>query len=173
MRFSQALRELDKAKRTAPANAGPVSLNRSLNDALADRHNDAPSDALNDPINDPINETLMSAIAPFEPMFAPWRQRPRRRTVQLQCTRTASSNKRQRRWPSQQAFFPPKPSLPANSEGAPARGHAIDLRVNQKPLSKKPAPFSTSCKSCLRGVGNTRRKADSQGRIGVGSNFRG
>src|ERR1700722_14160080 len=75
MRFSQALRELDKAKRTAPANAGPNLFNgspsRSLNDALADRHDDPPNEALNDLFNDPINEALMSAIDTFEPMFAP------------------------------------------------------------------------------------------------------
>jgi hypothetical protein len=67
MRFSQALRELDKTKRSTPANAGPVSLSGSPNGALADRQNDMTNGAL----NDPINEILMSAIAPFEPMFAP------------------------------------------------------------------------------------------------------
>jgi hypothetical protein len=86
MRFSQALRELDKAKRIAPANAGLNSLNRSHSDALAEKHYDMPigelSDPIDDPINDPINETLLSAIAPFEAMFAsapPAKNRGRRR----------------------------------------------------------------------------------------------
>lgn len=78
MRFSQALRELDKAKRSAPPNAGLSSINGSLNssindalnDALADGYNETSDGALNDPINDPISEALMSAIAPFEAMFA-------------------------------------------------------------------------------------------------------
>ena len=48
MRFSQALRELDKAKRTAPANASPVSVSRSLNDALAYEHIDTPNSAFDD-----------------------------------------------------------------------------------------------------------------------------
>ncbi|MEI9968430.1 MAG: hypothetical protein WDM87_07315 [Terracidiphilus sp.] len=74
MRFSQALRELDRAKRTAPANAGLNSLNGSLNSshhgAFADRQNDSFDDSLDDPLNDPISEALLSAIAPFETMFA-------------------------------------------------------------------------------------------------------
>jgi hypothetical protein len=78
MRFSQALRELDKAKRSSPPNAGLSSINGSpnssindaLNDALADGYNDTPDGSLNDPIDDPISEALMSAIAPFEAMFA-------------------------------------------------------------------------------------------------------
>jgi hypothetical protein len=71
MSFSQALRGLDQAKRSAPSSAGPVSLNSSINDTLADKHNETLSSALNDPFNDPISETLMRAIAPFELMFNP------------------------------------------------------------------------------------------------------
>ena len=107
MRFSQALRELDKAKRTAPANVGPVSPNRSLNDALADRHDDSPNEALNDLFNDPINEALMSAIAPFEPMFAPTASAP----VAQNGANATNQNGAQGR-PSLQTFFPPKPALP-------------------------------------------------------------
>ena len=100
MRFSQALRELDRAKRSAPANAGPSSINSSLNDALADRYNDAHHDALNDPnddpINDPVNEALLTAIAPFEPMFVARASAPRGAE---RCNRDApkrrGSNKRQ------------------------------------------------------------------------------
>ncbi len=70
MGFSQALRELDRAKRTAPANPGLNLLNGSLNSshngAFADHHNDP----LDDPLNDPISEALLNAIAPFETMFA-------------------------------------------------------------------------------------------------------
>lgn len=108
MRFSQALRELDRAKRSAPPNDGPnplsVSLNSSINDALADRHNDMPDGALDDPINDGINEALMSVIAPFEAMFAPTASAP------------DAQNGAQGR-PPQQPFFPMKLSLPANSKG--------------------------------------------------------
>jgi hypothetical protein len=107
MRFSQALRELDKAKRTAPANAGPLSFNMSLNDALADRHDDTPNEALNDLFNDPINETLMSAIAPFEPMFAPTASGPEARSGA-----TAISQKGAQGHTPVQTFFPPKPALP-------------------------------------------------------------
>ena len=107
MRFSQALRELDKAKRTAPANASTVSLNRSLNDAVADRHDDTPNEALNDLFNDPINETLMSAIAPFEPMFASAASSP-----EAQNRATAMNQNGAQGRTSVQTFFPPKPALP-------------------------------------------------------------
>ena len=102
MRFSQALRELDKAKRSAPANAGPYSLNASLagghNDTPADTHNDPLDGALNDPIDDPISEALMSAIAPFEAMFASTASAP------------PSSNKGRRREDS--ARSPSEPKAP-------------------------------------------------------------
>ncbi len=107
MRFSQALRELDKAKRTAPANASTVSLNRSLNDAVADRHDDTPNEALNDLFNDPINETLMSAIAPFEPMFASAASSP-----EAQNRANAMNQNGAQGRTSVQTFFPPKPALP-------------------------------------------------------------
>ena len=107
MRFSQALRELDRAKRTAPANASTVSLNRSLNDAVADRHDDTPNEALNDLFNDPINETLMSAIAPFEPMFASAASSP-----EAQNRATAMNQNGAQGRTSVQTFFPPKPALP-------------------------------------------------------------
>jgi|GEM_PF-2843580 len=116
MRFSQALRELDKAKRSAPLSAGPHpingSINLSLNDALADRHDDTPNEALNDLFNDPINATLMSAIAPFEPMFAPKASAP-----EPQNGATAMNNNGAQERRSQQAFFPPKPAPPANNRG--------------------------------------------------------
>jgi hypothetical protein len=96
MRFSQALRELDKAKRSAPPNAGPVSLNSSLNDAL----------------NDPVNETLMNAIAPFEPMFAATAS-----AGEAQNGAAAMNKNGAQGHPSQQTFFPMKPSLPAKSRG--------------------------------------------------------
>jgi hypothetical protein len=120
MRFSQALRELDKAKRTAPANAGPVSLRGSLNDALAYGHNDPLNDALNDSINDPINETLMSAIAPFEPMFASAPSAPQARNSAAAMHENgvaATKDTGAQRSPSQQTIFPTKPSLPAKSRG--------------------------------------------------------
>jgi len=120
MRFSQALRELDKAKRTAPANAGPVSLRGSLNDALAYGHNDPLNDALNDSINDPINETLMSAIAPFEPMFASAPLAPQARNSAAAMHENgvaATKDTGAQRSPSQQTIFPTKPSLPAKSRG--------------------------------------------------------
>ena len=100
MRFSQALRDLDKAKRSAPANAGPYSLNASLaeghNDTPADTHNDPLDGALNDPIDDPISEALMSAIAPFEAMFASTASAP------------PSSNKGRRREDSTRSPSEPK-----------------------------------------------------------------
>jgi hypothetical protein len=116
MRFSQALRELDKAKRSAPASAALNSLNVSLNssinvslnDALAEEHNDTPDDAL----SDPINETLMSAIAPFEAMFAPAASAPETQngaTAMHENGAASTDNGAQG-----QSFFPPKPSLPAN-----------------------------------------------------------
>ncbi len=114
MGFSQALRELDRAKRTAPANPGlnllNGSLNSSLNDALDDRQNGALADRHNDPLddalNDPISEALLSAIAPFEPMFAPAASAP---AAQNGAT-AMSTNGAQ--GPSQQVFFPTKPPQP-------------------------------------------------------------
>jgi len=124
MRFSQALRELDKAKRSAPLSAGPNSLNasfnRSLNDALADRHDDTPNEALNDLFNDPINETLMNAIAPFEPIFAPSASAPQARNGATAMhengvAATKDNNAQERR--SQQTFSLPNPASPANNKG--------------------------------------------------------
>jgi hypothetical protein len=106
MRFSQAIRELDKAKRSAPPNAGLASINVSLNDAPADGHDDT----LDDPIDDSINETLMSAIAPFESMFALTASAP-----QAQIGATAANRNGAQGLPSPQTFFPAKPSLPAKS----------------------------------------------------------
>jgi len=68
MRFSQALRDLDRTKRSAPPSADPYSLEGSLSGAL--------DYELDDAHDDPINEILMSAIAPFEPMFAPTASAP-------------------------------------------------------------------------------------------------
>jgi hypothetical protein len=106
MRFSQALRELDKAKRSAPPNTGTYP----LKGALAGRHNDAPPDmhnsALDDPTDDPISEALLSAIAPFEPMFASAASAPG-----LKSSATAM-NTAGAQGPSQQAFFPTKPAQP-------------------------------------------------------------
>jgi hypothetical protein len=111
MRFSQALRELDRAKRTASPKGGPLSFNDPLSDAvtgaLAGSHNDATSSAFNDTLNDPINEILMSAIAPFEPMFAPTASAP----VAQNGANATNQNGAQGR-PSLQTFFPPKPALP-------------------------------------------------------------
>jgi len=116
MRFSQALRELDRAKRSAQPNAGPASLNSSfngsLNGALADPHDDTPNGALNDLINDPINETLMSAIAPFETMFAPTASAPGAQNGATAVNQNGAQGR-----PSQQTFFPPKPAPPENSRG--------------------------------------------------------
>jgi hypothetical protein len=118
MRFSQALRELDKAKRSAPANAGPYSLNASLNDAVAHTHNDTPAGthngALNDPINDPISETLLSAIAPFETMFAPTASAPAAQNgaIAMHEIGAAATKDNGAQGPSQQAFFPAKPAQP-------------------------------------------------------------
>jgi hypothetical protein len=120
MRFSQAIRELDKAKRTAPANASPVSVSRSLNDALAYEHSDTHNGALDDSINDPISETLLSAIAPFEPMFAPaasTHEAQNGATAMHQNGEEATKDNGARGRPPLQTFFPTKPSLPAKSRG--------------------------------------------------------
>ncbi len=128
MRFSQALRELDKAKRSSPPNAGLNSINGSpnssindaLNDALADAHNDTSDDALNDPIDDPISEALMSAIAPFEPMFASTASAPEAQngaTAMHENSIAATKDNGARGRPPLQTFFPTKPSLPAKSKG--------------------------------------------------------
>jgi hypothetical protein len=124
MRFSQALRELDKAKRSAPPIAGPYSLNDTLadrhNDALADSYSDTPDDALNDPLNDPINEALMSAIAPFEAMFTSTASAPEAQnsaTAMHESGVAATEDNDEQRPPSPQSFFPTKPSLPAKSMG--------------------------------------------------------
>jgi hypothetical protein len=114
MRFSQALRELDKAKRTAPPNAGPSSITGSVNNPLngspADTNNDTDTDAPNGAFNDPINETLMSAIAPFELMFASTASAPQSQN------RASAMNKNGTQEPtSSQTFFHPKPPLPAKS----------------------------------------------------------
>jgi hypothetical protein len=126
MRFSQALRELDKAKRSAPANAGlnllNGSLDSSLNDAVADEHNDKPDGALDDPIDDPINETLMSAIAPFEAMFASTASAPETQngaTAMHENGAAATKDNGAQGRPSVQTFFPPKPSLPPKSRNRP------------------------------------------------------
>jgi hypothetical protein len=112
MRFSQALRELDKAKRTASPNGGSVSLNDAVIGALAGSHNDATSIELDDTLNDPVNEALMSAIAPFEPMFARMTSAPEAQNGAIAMHENGAQGRS-----SQQAFFPPKPSLPANTGG--------------------------------------------------------
>jgi hypothetical protein len=104
MRFSQALRELDRAKRSAPANAGLNSLNGSLNSSL--------NAELDDTLDDPINEILMSAIAPFEPIFAPAASAPEAQNVATAMNKNGAQGS-----PPQQTFFPTKPSLPAKSRG--------------------------------------------------------
>jgi hypothetical protein len=114
MRFSQALRELDHARRSAPPNASPSSitgsLNSPLNGAPANTNDDPDTEAPNGAFNDPINETLMSAIAPFELMFASTASAP-----QSQNGASAMNKNGTQEPPSSQTFFHPKPAMPAKS----------------------------------------------------------
>ena len=110
MRFSQALRELDRAKRTASPNPSPLSVNDAVIGALTGSHNDAASSALDDTLNDPINEILMSAIAPFEPMFAPMASAPEARNGAIAMHESGAQGRS-----SQQTFFPSQPAPSARN----------------------------------------------------------